>query len=121
METIRARSVSPYDAPKHHGMVAFLLQGRQASANEHFWVGLSLFLPAGGAEWAASATEKVYVLLDGEITVVTDGGETVLQPMDSCRIAPGESRLIENRGHEVARMLVISASSGPNAAPGEAR
>ena len=41
MDTIRAQSVSPYDAPKHHGMVSFLLQGRDATPNEHFWVGLS--------------------------------------------------------------------------------
>lgn len=116
METIRARSVSPYDAPGHHGMVAFRLQGRDATANEHFWVGLSLFLPGGGAERAASATEKVYVLLDGEITVITDDETTTLRPMDSCRIAPGEFRSLENRGHEVARMLVVGATCAPGAA-----
>jgi mannose-6-phosphate isomerase-like protein (cupin superfamily) len=113
MDTIRAQSVSPYDAPKHHGMVSFLLQGRSATPNEHFWVGLSLFLPGGGAERAASATEKVYVLLDGEITVITDADAVTLRSMDTCRIAPGEFRTIENRGHDVARMLVISATAEP--------
>ncbi len=118
METTRASAVTPYEAPKHHGMTAFTLQGKEASANEHFWVGLSLFLPGGGAERAASATEKVYVVLDGEITVVTDDGETVLGPGDSCRIAPGEARTIENRRTDVARMMVISANAEPANAAG---
>lgn len=113
MEVVRGQSVSPYEAPKHHHMVSFLLQGRSATANEHFWVGLSLFLPGGGAERAASPTEKVYVLLDGEITIITDDEIIILLPSDSCRIAPGEFRFIENRGHDVARMLVISATSEP--------
>lgn len=111
METVRIGSAKAYEAPKHHGMVSRLLQGRDLTANAHFWVGLSLFLPGGGAERAASATEKVYVLLEGEITVITDEGETTLRAMDSCHIAPGEERSVENRGHDVARMLVISATA----------
>ncbi|MCC2095378.1 MAG: cupin domain-containing protein [Hyphomicrobiales bacterium] len=121
METTRADTIQPYEAPKHHGMTAFTLQGREATANEHFWVGLSLFLPRGGAEHASSPTEKVYVVLAGEITVVTADGETVLGPMDSCRIAPGEARTIENRGHDVAKMLVISANAEPANGSGAAK
>ncbi|MCB1462537.1 MAG: cupin domain-containing protein [Nitratireductor sp.] len=113
MEITRADAVSAYEAPKHHAMMAFTLQGKDATANEHFWVGLSLFLPRGGAEHAASATEKVYVVLAGEITILTDEGEEFLGPMDSCRIAPGEARTIENRSHDVVKMLVISANAGP--------
>lgn len=113
MEIVRAGTANPYAAPGHHGMTAFALQGREVTANEHFWVGLSMFLPGGGAEEAASATEKVYVVLEGEITVVTEAETVGLKPMDSCRIAPGESRAIENRGHDVAKMLVISSVAGP--------
>lgn len=113
MEITRAYAITAYEAPRHHAMTAFTLQGKDITANEHFWVGLSLFLPGGGAERASSATEKVYVVLEGEITVVTDDGETALGPMDSCRIAPGEARTIENRSHDVAKMLVISANAGP--------
>jgi uncharacterized cupin superfamily protein len=121
METVRASSLTAYDAPKHHGMTAFTLQGRNVTENEHFWVGLSLFLPGGGAENASSATEKVYVVIEGEITVVTDDGDTVLRPMDTCRIAPGESRAIENRSHDVVKMLVISATSEPGNKSGAAK
>ncbi|MBF0277909.1 MAG: cupin domain-containing protein [SAR324 cluster bacterium] len=113
MKTVRYSEINSYEAPKHHGMSAFLLQGLKASENEHFWCGLSIFLPAGGAEKAASATEKVYVVLSGEITVITDEGTTTLSAFDSCRIAPNEERIIENRSRDVAKMLVISASAKP--------
>lgn len=112
MEIVRAGTVKPYEAPGHHGMTAFALQGRDVTANEHFWVGFSIFLPGGGAEEAASTTEKVYVVLEGEITVVTEAEAVGLRPMDSCRIAPGETRAIENRGHDVAKILVISSVAG---------
>ena len=113
MHTNRFSDVTPYEAPGHHGMTASQLQGGKASTNDHFWCGLSLFQPKGGAEWAASATEKVYVLIDGEITVATEVDEVTLYPQDSCRIAAGETRMIVNKGKEVARMLVISATAGP--------
>ncbi len=111
MESVRFGEVDPYEAPKHHGMTAFRLQGLDTSAVEHFWCGFSVFLPAGGAEKAASPTEKVYVVLSGEVTVITDGGATTLGPLDSCRIAPNEARSIENRSRDVAKMLVISATA----------
>ncbi len=105
--------VEAYEAPKHHGMTAYRLQGGKAGDNEHFWCGLSMFLPGGGADWSASATEKVYVVLSGEVTVVTDTETVTLAALDSCRIAPNENRLIENRSRETAKMLVISATLGP--------
>jgi mannose-6-phosphate isomerase-like protein (cupin superfamily) len=113
MEIVRLSDTRPYEAPAHHGMTAFTLQGRDATSNEHFWVGHSIFLPGGGADRAASPTEKVYVVLEGTITVTTDTETVDLAPLDTCRIAPGEARVIENRGHGPARMLVISATSEP--------
>lgn len=115
MQINHFNDASPYEAPKHHGMTAFRLQGGDASQNEHFWCGLSLFLPGGGADWAASPTEKVYVVLDGQITVITETDTATLGARDSCRIAPGENRKIENRGKDIARMIVISANAKPGA------
>jgi quercetin dioxygenase-like cupin family protein len=51
--------------------------------------------------------EKVYVVLDGEVTVITDAGETVLRRLDSCLLAPNEARSIENRTNQPASMLVV--------------
>ena len=113
MDVVKLADISAYEAPGHHGMVASTLQGKDASPNEHFWVGLSIFLPGGGATTAASATEKVYVVLSGEITVITDTQTVTLAAMDSCRIAAGETRSIENRSNDAARMIVISANAEP--------
>ncbi len=41
------------------------------------------------------------------MTVIIDGQETVLKPMDSCRIAPNEVRKIENRSNHVCKMIVV--------------
>lgn len=113
MDVVKLSDITPYEAPGHHGMVASTLQGKSATPNEHFWVGLSIFLPGGGADRAASATEKVYVVLSGEVTVITETETVTLAATDSCRIAAGEARSIENRSKDAARMIVISANAEP--------
>lgn len=107
MEITRLDEAAPYVAANHHDMVALRLQGHDASPTDNFWVGLSHFLPGGGAERSATPIEKVYVVVDGQLTFVTDDGEHVLGPLDSCRCAPGEARTVENRSNRVASMLVI--------------
>jgi quercetin dioxygenase-like cupin family protein len=108
MKVTRWNAAKQYPAKKHFGMVGFRLQGQEASPAQNFWVGLSQFLPGGGAEKSASPTEKVYVVLEGEVTVITSEGETVLGPLDSCLLAPNEERSVENRSNNIARMLVVS-------------
>ncbi len=106
MDVTRISDAQPYEAPKHFDMVGLRLQGWDASPAQAFWVGLSHFLPGGGAEHDATPLEKVYVVVDGEVTVATDDGETVLGPLDSCRLAAGEARSIVNRTNRPASMLV---------------
>jgi hypothetical protein len=63
---IKKRSdVKAYPAAKHHGMTAFRLQGMDATPAKSLWVGLSMFLPGGGAEKGSAPTEKIYVVLEG--------------------------------------------------------
>lgn len=107
MEVTRIAGAQPYAAAKHHDVAAFRLQGFAASGAQAFWVGLSHYEPGGHAERDASGTEKVYVVLDGEITVITDNGEAVLGALDSCYLAPGEARAVENRSAARASMLVL--------------
>jgi len=107
MHVTRLADAKPYDAARHFDMVGLRLQGLDASPSEAFWVGLSHFLPGGGAESAASPLERVYVVVAGEVTVTTEAGETTLRAMDSCRLAPGETRAIVNRTNLPASMLVI--------------
>lgn len=107
MHVTRFRDAKPYEAKLHHGMTALQLQGGEESQTEKFTLGLSHFLPGGGASYSASATEKIYLVISGEVTVITDKGEVTLGPLDSCHLAPNEGRSIENRGNSVATMAVI--------------
>ena len=103
----RFEDAGVYEAPNHWGVVGLRLQGFEDGGPTNQWVGLSQFLPGGGAGPDATPFEKVYVVLEGEMTVITGGEETVLGRYDSCTIAPGEERKIENRSNHTCKMLVV--------------
>lgn len=107
MHLKRFADAEPYEAPNHFGVVGLRLQGFEEGGPENQWVGLSQFLPGGGAGPDATPFEKVYVVLDGEMTIIVDGEETILRKYDSCTIPPGEVRTIENRRNDVCTMLVV--------------
>jgi glyoxylate utilization-related uncharacterized protein len=114
MQITRFADARRYDAPKHFDMRSLRLQGFDVSDSRFAWVGLSHFLPQGGAEMDAGALEKIYVVLSGEVTVeLADGATHVLRELDSCHIPPGESRAIRNDGNSVATMLVVMPHPGP--------
>ena len=96
-----------YDAPNHWGVTGLRLQGFEEGGPENQWVGFSQFLPGGGAGPAATPFEKVYVVLEGEMTVEWDGHQDVLRAMDSCTVPAGLVRRIENRSNHVCKMLVV--------------
>jgi quercetin dioxygenase-like cupin family protein len=112
MEVVRLEEAKPYQAPKHFDMRGLRLQGHEVSGASSFWVGLSYFLPGGGTEMDATPVEKVYVVLEGEVTVTTEEGAVTLGPLDSCRLAPGEARSISNRANRPATMLVVMPYPG---------
>ena len=106
MEVKRFAEAKAYDAPNHRNYTSLRLFGLDAGGPKQFTVGLSHFLPGGGAGPDASPTEKVYYVLAGELTLIAGGRETVLKANDSCFIGPNESREIVNRGNDVVTMLV---------------
>lgn len=103
----RFGDAKPYDAPNHRGVIGLRLQGFEDGGPTNQWVGYSQFLPGGGAGPDATPFEKIYVVLEGEMTVITDRVEIVLGPLDSCTIAPHERREIINRSNHVCKMLVV--------------
>jgi len=107
MKKISLTQVKPYEAPGHFKMVALKLSGKDETGAEKFWVGLSHFLPGGGAEFGATPAEKYYLVLEGEITVKTKKEEITLGPWDSVYIAPNEGREIINKTNQPASMLVV--------------
>ncbi len=84
MKKVHLDEVKPYDTPGHFKMTAMRLSGKKETGAQKFWVGLSHFLLGSGAEYAYedSPTEKVYFVLDGELTVKTKTEEFTLGPMD---------------------------------------
>jgi quercetin dioxygenase-like cupin family protein len=96
-----------YDAPNHFDVRSLRLQGFEKGGPEAFWMGLSYFLPEGGAGPDSGALEKVYIVLSGQLTLRAEGKETILGPMDSVCIPGGVVREIKNEGKEVVTMLVV--------------
>jgi quercetin dioxygenase-like cupin family protein len=109
MQVKRFNEAKPYVAPNHRDCTALRLFGAEAGGTKTLIVGLSHFLPGGGAGPDASPPEKVYFVLSGELTVIVDGKETVLRKHDSCVIGPNERREIVNRSNEVCTILVAMA------------
>lgn len=107
MHIKRFDDAQPYVAPNHFGCHGLRLQGFEAGGPTNQWVGFSQFLPSGGAGPDATPFEKVYVVLEGEMTVIIDGAETVLRRYDSCTIPAHEVRTLENRANHTAKMLVV--------------
>ncbi len=110
MEVKRFAEAKTYEAPNHRHYASLRLFGLDAGGPKQFVVGLSHFLPGGGAGPDASPTEKVYVVLTGELTVIAGGKETVLKANDSCFIGPNEEREIINRGNDVVTMMVAMSA-----------
>jgi glyoxylate utilization-related uncharacterized protein len=95
--------------PKHFNVNSVRIQGKAESGLQKFWVGISYYLPGGGIEWSGedSVEEKVYFVLDGELTVKGKNEEFLLGPMDSVFIGPNEGRSVTNSGNKPATLMVI--------------
>lgn len=102
------RNAEVYNPPGHHGMVALKLHDIDTSDAKTFWMGMSHFLPNGGADWAYedSPTEKIYFVIDGEIIVKTKNETILLKKNDSLHIKPFEGREMINESNLTATVLV---------------
>ena len=107
MKVNRFSEATRYDAPNHRGFMGLRLRGFEPDGPKNQWLGISYFLPGGGAGPDSSPFEKVYVSLVGSVSVVVDGVEFVLNPMDSWTVAPNEVREIVNHQNHLATTLVV--------------
>ena len=99
-----------YEAPGHFGCVAMRIHGKEETGANKFWMGVSTFLPGGGAEYAYedNSLEKVYYVLEGEMTVKSkDGEKFVIGKDETISFQPNEGRYLMNESNLPARMLVI--------------
>lgn len=97
-----------YDAKGHFDVrTTRLHDGKDVEGN--ITLGLSHFLPGGGAEMAKSPKELIYYIIEGEMTVTTeDSQKHRLTAGDSIHLAPFEGRASMNTGSSTAKMLVVS-------------
>lgn len=111
MIVVRENLAPGYLASGHEGVEAWRLQGLEATPVKDFWVGLSVYEPGGIAEWGMGDTEKVYVVLDGELLVTDhEGAKHVLRKHDSCFIDAFEYREVSNTSSAPATLLVIGSA-----------
>ena len=103
----RFADARPYEAPNHHDVRSLRLQGFEPAGPKTSWVGLTHFLPGGGAGPDSSPLEKIYVVLTGFLIVSVGGENVALGPLDSCCIPAGEIREVRNLSNDVATMLVV--------------
>lgn len=97
-----------YTAPGHTGTVHTMhLQHESLGSNAPFWVGCSYYLPGAQAEWGSTPLDKIYIGLQGKLTVRLENETVQLGPMDSIWIGPNEARELLNETNEVATILVV--------------
>jgi glyoxylate utilization-related uncharacterized protein len=107
MHAVHFADAPTYQAPGHDKMKMVRLQGREAGPSDTVWLGLSTLESGGGTTLDTSSVEKIYVVLDGEVTVSNGADEVVLAQWDSCRIAPGEARKLHNATKLQAAILLV--------------
>jgi uncharacterized cupin superfamily protein len=65
--------------------------------------------------------EEVYVVLDGELTLIVEGAEHRLRRGQLARVGPATRRQVVNRGPERLVLLVVGASAANTHEPRDAR
>lgn len=107
MRITRLADAEAFSPPGHTGVGPLRLQGGTGTPTEQVTVVLSHYLPGGAAAMGPQPVETVYVLVSGELTMISDGEEAVLRPYDSVHFSPGTQRAVANRTQLPASMLVI--------------
>jgi quercetin dioxygenase-like cupin family protein len=113
MHVTRFNEAPAYFPPEHFDMRCLRLQGHEAGPATQLWMGMSQILPGGHITPGASPIEKLYFVVEGELTVETPDGVSLLQPYDSCRIAPGESRALRNNTNRPVMVLLAMPLEPP--------
>ena len=106
MKKMEWKNAYKYEAPGHFDVTTLRLHGKEESGAKKILMGLSHFLPGGGCDMGATPTEKIYYVLEGEITIKTDAEDIILKKNDSIFIGPGENRAIINNTNKPVSMLV---------------
>lgn len=107
MQVTRIAEAPAYEAPEHFDMACLRLQGREASETDAMWVGMSHLLPGGHTTLKASPQEKIYVVIEGQVTIRNGTEEATLGPLDTVVISRGEPRALSNETNRPATVLLL--------------
>ena len=107
MHVTRLANGTPFDPPGHRGVGPIRLQGGDTSETQNLSIVLSHYLPGGEAELAPQPTETVYVVVAGELVMISEGTEETLREYDSVHFTTGTFRQVINRSPLPASMLVV--------------
>ncbi|QKM65233.1 hypothetical protein DCO17_08300 [Polynucleobacter tropicus] len=115
MHITRIDQAKPYQANNHDNMTCLRLQGKEASSCHQMWMGMSVIEPGGQTGLDASDVEKIYFVVEGEVTVICESvtgekSEAILGPHDSCVFLIGEKRQLKNLGSQIAKVVLVMAS-----------
>lgn len=117
MKITRCNELVAYTPGGHFDCRAQRVHNKDISGTEMLTVGLSWFLPGGGAEpnVTAEGCETVYYILEGEMTLNVNGETTILKAGDSALFQAGDVRAVKNESFRPVAMMVISARRPVNA------
>jgi quercetin dioxygenase-like cupin family protein len=106
MKLVKKGAGEPYEAKRHFNCWS-IHKLNPGEDSQRLNIGLSHFLPNGGAEMSASTMERAYFLTSGSMLIKGEAEEYTLEPGDLLYIAAGEEREIQVVGAEPATILVI--------------
>jgi len=103
----KANEAVKYEAPGHFDVRTTRLHNPVDVNDGRIVMGLSHFLPGGGAAKNAIPVEFIYYIIEGEMTITLDDGAFVLKAGDSIHCGPMTTKEIKNTGIVTTKMLVI--------------
>ena len=106
MKLVKVGEGTPYEAHHHFNYWA-INKVVPGTISQKIQIGVSHFLPHGGAETSSSPMERVYFCIDGKITVKGRDEQYQLEPGDMIYIAAGEERSFKVSNTKPATILVI--------------
>jgi quercetin dioxygenase-like cupin family protein len=109
----RANEAVTYEAPGHFDVRTTRLHNPVDVNDGRLVMGLSHFLPGGGASKNAIPVEFVYYIIEGEMTITLADGSYVLKAGDSIHCGPMTEKEIKNTGIVSTKMLVILLPPAP--------
>ena len=104
---VEGSTIYTYTAAGHNDCVCTRLHDPADVDGGRLINGITYFIPGGGTDFGANPLESIYYILDGEMTLKTDDGETVLHAGDSFHCCGGCNKSVRNTGTTVTRMLVV--------------